>query len=652
MSFARDAEMQHLARLQLDYITELLSQNPKGDELPEFIQDLIRTRPYLELVAVGAAVFNEETVNARVNKSFSAPEYDVEGLHAPSPSATAPTRQVGELVTAVAGTMDEFRADGQLDNVEEDRYCDHACSWYSSWSFCGGRISECLARLDAALRDRHDCLSDIYADDNAGAPPPTPWELETVHSNSSKVSKVTETALAFLSKTDVGHIIEARAQSSSQSISSREAEHGTPQKDSATRDVESVSIETESPTPTTQLHHDEVDAGLISFDEDLTPAGTIPTTIGDVSPPTSTFAKEWEESESGNVALDVSCTIPHSVESETELPVQTSEVVPFSTKGTTSAPNDECTVSAEPQCAAVSITGDDAFTPAISVHKDSNVIKCFKCGKDCDGNVITCSCGHHYGADCLNDVVKASIHGSTPFPPVCCEIPVPVDINSSIFDEKILYDFLWMKFGASDVGEQGSIGEQGDKSLPSPHSLPSLPSTPFTPSTPSVPSPPSISTEEEAEYSFSGFGEEVADNGDSKCRLCHKTIEKGLYCPDCCYRCNNSRADCKCDWWDGRQRREKDLAIVKTSTSQTVQPQVAPFRGQRKQFGGIFQRNNGTPRVETQNGACQHPLMKQVKFSGRCFDCHHMLPTFLWQCTRCKYSVCKHCGMKRGIFSH
>ncbi|KAI1034658.1 hypothetical protein LB504_004573 [Fusarium proliferatum] len=611
MSFAQDAEMQHLARLQLDYITELLSQSPEGDELPEFIQDLIRTRPYLELVAAGAAVFNEEAVNARVNKGFSAPEYDLEGLRAPSPSATAPTRQVGELVTAVAGTM-----------------------------------------------DRHDCLSDIYADDNAGAPPRTPWELETVHSNSSKVSKVTETALAFLSKTDVGHIIEARAQSSSQSISSREAEHGTPQKDSTTRDVESVSIETASPTPTTHLHHDEVDAGLISFDEDPTPAGTIPTTIGDVSPPTSTFAKEWEESEGGNVALDVSCTIPHSVESETELPVQTSEVVPFSTKGTTSAPNDECTVSAEPQCAAVSITGDDAFTPAISAHKDSNVIKCFKCGEDCDGNVITCSCGHHYGADCLNDVVKASINGSTPFPPVCCEIPVPVDINSSIFDEKILYDFLWMKFGASDVGEQGSIGEQGDKSLPSPHSLPSLPSTPFTPttpvtpSTPSVPSPPSLSTEEEAEYSFSGFGEEAADNGDSKCRLCHKTIEKGLYCPDCCYRCNNSRADCKCDWWDGRQRREKDLAIVKASTSQTVQPQVAPFRGQRKQFGGIFQRNNGTPRVETQNGACQHPLMKQVKLSGRCFDCHHMLPTFLWQCTRCKYSVCKHCGMKRGIFSH
>ncbi|RBA19004.1 hypothetical protein FPRO05_09933 [Fusarium proliferatum] len=651
MSFAQDAEMQHLARLQLDYITELLSQNPQGDELPELIQDLIRTRPYLELVAAGAAVFNEEAVNARVNKGFSAPEYDLEGLRAPSPSATAPTHQEAHLTdstTATVASFSDFASDIVITPAPGTPPGPSVEVAYQN----------AFARLDAALRDRHDCFSDIYTDDNAGAPPPTPWELETVHSNSSKVSKVTETALAFLSETDVGHIIEARAQSSSQSISSREAEHCTPQKDSTTRDVESVSIETASPTPTTHLHHDEVDAGLIFFDEDPTHAGTIPTTIGDVSPPTSTFAKEWEESECGNVALDVSCAIAHSVESETELPVQTSEVVPFSTKGTTSAPIDECIVSTEPQCAAVSITGDNAFTPAISVHQDSNVIKCFKCGKDCDGNAITCSCGHHYCADCLNDGVKASIHGSTPFPPVCCEIPIPVDINSSIFDEKILYDFLWKKFGASDVGEQGSIGEQGDKSLPSPHSIPSLPSTPFTPttpvtpSTPSVPSPPSLSTEEEAEYSFSGFGEEAADNGDSKCRLCHKTIEKGLYCPDCCYRCNNSRADCKCDWWDGRQRREKDLAIVKKSTFQTAQPQVAPFRGQRKQFGGIFQRNNGTPRDEAQNGACQHLLMKQVKFSGRCFDCQHMLPAFLWQCTRCKYSVCKHCGKKRGIFSH
>ncbi|KAH7166894.1 hypothetical protein DER46DRAFT_681958 [Fusarium sp. MPI-SDFR-AT-0072] len=637
MAFAHDATLQLVARVQLEELIAFKAQYPEQDVWPPYIHDLEAVRPHLELVAVGGVVFNEEAINARVNKGFFAAEYDLEELRATSPSATASTRQVYGTVTAAAGTEPHL-TDSTTATIasSSDSTSDVVITpprGTPAVSSVEIAYQNAFARLDAALRARDDSLSDIYSDDNAGASPKTLSELETVHSNNSKVSKVTETALAFLSQADVGHIIEARAQTSSQSISSREAEHGTSSKDSVTRDVESVSIEAASPAPTTHLHHAEVDEDLISFDEDPTPAGTIPITIVDGFPPTSTFAKEVEEVESDNVALDVYPTTDHSVESGTELPVQTSEDVPFSTKGTTSAPDDGLTVVAEAQCAAISITGDDTVTSPTSVHEDDNVVKCFKCANDCVENFITCACNHQYCADCLNDMVKTSIHGPTPFPPVCCEIPIPVDINSSIFDKKTLYDFLWKKFGASDVGEQGGVGELGDKSLPSLFSLPSL------------------STEEKTEFSFSGFGADEADN-ETKCHLCHKAIEKGLYCPDCCYQCNNSRAACKCDWWDGRQRREKGEAIVKASSFQTAQPQVAPFREQRKQFGGIFERNNGTPRAETQNGACQHPLMKQVKLSGRCFDCQHMLPTFLWQCTRCKYSVCKHCGKKRGIFSH
>lgn len=96
--------MQHLARMQLDYITEGLSQNPEEGEPPDFVKDALAMQHYLELVASGAAVFDEEAVNARVNKGFSAPEYDLPGLRATSPSATAPTRRVDGLVTAAAGT--------------------------------------------------------------------------------------------------------------------------------------------------------------------------------------------------------------------------------------------------------------------------------------------------------------------------------------------------------------------------------------------------------------------------------------------------------------------------------------------------------------------------------------------------------------------
>jgi hypothetical protein len=354
-----------------------------------------------------------------------------------------------------------------------------------------------------------DCPSDIYSDDNAGAPPKTLLELETVHPDNSKIAKVTRTALAFLSQADVGHIIEAQAQSSSQSISSREAEHGTPLKDSATRHVEDVNIGVASPAPTSHLHHDGDDEDLISFDGDPSPAGLISATTEDVFPPKSTVAKEVEEVENGTVALDVYPTTNHSVESEAELLVQTAEGVPFSPKGTTSAPDDEFTIYAEAQSAARSIAGDDTVTTANSVHKNDNVVKCFKCANDCADTVITCACNHQYCSDCLNDLVKASIHGSTPFPPVCCELPIPVNINSSVFDKKTSYDFLSKKFEASDVGEKGDVGERGDKPLPS---LPSL---------------PPLSAEEKSEYSFSGFGSSQGSENENKCHLCDKAIEKG-----------------------------------------------------------------------------------------------------------------------------
>ncbi|KAF4948933.1 hypothetical protein FGADI_9217 [Fusarium gaditjirri] len=593
--------MQNLARMQLDDLDEYSQLIPNKEAWPPHIQRLESIRPHLELVAVGAVALNEEAINARLNKGFWAPEYDLEELRAPLPSATAPTRQVYGPVTAAAGTMVTAPPyDTPAASSVEIAYQNH------------------FARLDAAILAQDGCLSDIYSDDNAGATPETLSELETVQSNDSKVSKVSRTALAFLSQGDVGHIIEAQAHSSCRSIS-QEAEHGTP-----SRGIERTSNDDASSAPATHLHHDELDEDLISFDENPTPAGTIPVTITGDFPPTNTFAREVEEVEDDNVALELYPTTDHSVESGTEISVQNSEDVPFSTP---SVPHDGLTVATEAQYTATSTTGDDTLTSTTSVREDGNVVKCFKCANNCAENVITCACNHQYCADCLNGMVKTSIYGATPFPPVCCKIPVPVDINSSIFDKKTLYDFLRKKFGASD------IGERDDKSLPS---LPSL---------------HSLSAEGQTEYSFNGFGEEKVGN-ETKCHLCRKTIEKGFYCPDCCYQCNNSRADCKCDWWNGRQRREKDQAMVKASSHHTVEPQVAPFRGQRKQFGGIFGRNNGTPRAEAQDGPCRHPLMRQVKFSGRCFDCQHMLPSFLWQCTRCKYSVCKHCIRKRGMFSH
>lgn len=104
MAFAHDATLQLVARVQLEELIAFKAQYPEQDVWPPYIHDLEAVRPHLELVAVGGVVFNEEAINARVNKGFFAAEYDLEELRATSPSATAPTRQVYGPVTAAAGT--------------------------------------------------------------------------------------------------------------------------------------------------------------------------------------------------------------------------------------------------------------------------------------------------------------------------------------------------------------------------------------------------------------------------------------------------------------------------------------------------------------------------------------------------------------------
>ncbi|KAJ4039414.1 hypothetical protein NW756_009468 [Fusarium oxysporum] len=120
MAFAHGATLQLVARVQLEELIAFKAQYPEQDVWPPYIHDLEAVRPHLELVAIGGVVFNEEAINARVNKGFFAAEYDLEELRATSPSATAPNRKVYGPVTAAAGTTDEFRVDGQSDNAEED----------------------------------------------------------------------------------------------------------------------------------------------------------------------------------------------------------------------------------------------------------------------------------------------------------------------------------------------------------------------------------------------------------------------------------------------------------------------------------------------------------------------------------------------------
>ncbi|EEU34207.1 uncharacterized protein NECHADRAFT_85448 [Fusarium vanettenii 77-13-4] len=79
---------------------------------------------------------------------------------------------------------------------------------------------------------------------------------------------------------------------------------------------------------------------------------------------------------------------------------------------------------------------------------DKENVYCHACGKDVEGSVVLCPCGHYYCPQCLGRIVESSVGGdSSPFPPLCCGKPVPVDVNSTIFDKDVLRAFVEKKLG-------------------------------------------------------------------------------------------------------------------------------------------------------------------------------------------------------------
>ncbi|RMJ18107.1 hypothetical protein CDV36_002196 [Fusarium kuroshium] len=86
--------------------------------------------------------------------------------------------------------------------------------------------------------------------------------------------------------------------------------------------------------------------------------------------------------------------------------------------------------------------------PSPETDPDKENVYCHDCGKDGEGSVVWCACGHYYCHQCLGQIVESSLGGdSSPFPPLCCDKPVPVDVNSTIFDQDVLKAFVEKKLG-------------------------------------------------------------------------------------------------------------------------------------------------------------------------------------------------------------
>ncbi|KAJ4135050.1 hypothetical protein NW768_004661 [Fusarium equiseti] len=104
-------------------------------------------------------------------------------------------------------------------------------------------------------------------------------------------------------------------------------------------------------------------------------------------------------------------------------------------------------------------------------------VECFVCHKISTEPFTTCPCSHQYCSDCLCNLVKSSVSGAAAFPPTCCDNLVPIDINSAVFDEKTLREFLSKKFGNDHKTINGSPQDQkfdDELTQPSEEVLPAL----------------------------------------------------------------------------------------------------------------------------------------------------------------------------------
>ncbi|PTD01671.1 hypothetical protein FCULG_00010587 [Fusarium culmorum] len=216
------------------------------------------------------------------------------------------------------------------------------------------------------------------------------------------------------------------------------------------------------------------------------------------------------------------------------------------------------------KCTSLKIEGD--YASVASTHLVEEAVKCFTCGTTPSADaLVMCPCRHQYCHGCLCHMVKSSIRGEIPFPPVCCESPVSIDVNTSVFDQNTLCDFFSRKFGISYMNPDASPRKR--KAIGAPY-------------------------QDKAPSQVHGVTARMSRNGvQGSCYLCKRVNEKDSFCPDCCYRCNRSRASCTCAWWEERQRRMEAQKAINDNTFNPNVPAFCPTdndKSRKMPLNGIF----------------------------------------------------------------
>ncbi|KAM0248344.1 hypothetical protein ACHAP5_003516 [Fusarium lateritium] len=456
------------------------------------------------------------------------------------------------------------------------------------------------SEADCAPREAYvesEAESDIYTDHNVGATRKSDFQARLEKVSKTKLSGFANSALSFLPRTDVGHILRNQEHEVGRLTSSNDMASLAPQdKEPDTLGKEKSSI---------IAHFEEED--LISFD--IIPCHSTRPSIPEAP-------------------LDVSSAL------DTTQPDSLLEIVPVSEATsvvdvTNTAEVDIAHVAAAAAAVVAALVLASAIAYASEVISE-RTDKCGKCGKDCGDALVNCSCSHRYCQKCLCLLIEDSVRGRAPFPPDCCDLPLPVDANSSGLDATTLREFFAKKF------------EAGCKTP-----------TPNDRKFSSVLTPPTDGPFKYQQHEVCSSTPHHEEK--TLCYLCEKVVAKGAVCPDCCYRCNESRKACNCPWWKERQLKNKKNA----ATYKAFNPKATSFQPSREQnvrehtrwaqpFGGIFASQNHTvTNLQSRGPNCKHLEVKNMGKPGPCFDCKVNLPAGGWYCLQCHYLLCEKCKVRR-----
>jgi hypothetical protein len=311
--------------------------------------------------------------------------------------------------------------------------------------------------------------SDIYTDRNAGATRKSDFQVRLEKVSKTKLSGFANTALSFLPRTGIGHILRNQERDVGRLASSSKTASLTPRANGPdTLDMETSPI----------ITHDEEEEDLISFD--IIPCHN--TNQPTPQPPID--------------ASSAHGTIQPAALLETVPVSEATSVVDIANTMEVGIAN----VAAAAAAVAALVLASAIVSASKTGTKDT--AKCAKCGKGGDAPLVKCACSHGYCQNCFGLLIEDSVRGRAPFPPDCCDLPLPVDANSSSFDPMILREFFTKKF---EVGCKTPTKNDGKFS--------------------SVPTPPT-------EESFKSQQPEVCRSSphhkeEKLCHLCERVVVKG-----------------------------------------------------------------------------------------------------------------------------